>query len=185
MFVERTTSTFLTRLVSNLACVICTNGRCAWHIFWDRHFFLAELSALEKYCIFNIVHACLWSELLLHFLPDWFLIWNMSFSGRVDVRDIFFPYELSALGISLIVHISHACWWRQLLLHFLPDWFEFSMHYPRVCVCNIFFTIMFCWVMCLCYMLNNPLLPPIVKAALRGYSSPSVLVLVILFAFLR
>ena len=73
-----------------------------------RRFFL-ELSALEKYCIFNIAHACLWSELLPHFLPDRFQIWNMSSSGRVDVRDIYFPYELSALGISLIFHISHAC----------------------------------------------------------------------------
>ena len=59
-------------------------------LFVNIMFFLTELSALEKCLIFNVAHACLWSELLLHFLPDWFQTWHVSSLRRVDVRDIFF-----------------------------------------------------------------------------------------------
>ena len=66
MFVERTTSTFFIRLVSNLAGVLQKVEVC--DIFLETIiFFLAELSALGKCLIFNIAHACFWSELLLHF----------------------------------------------------------------------------------------------------------------------
>ena len=53
-------------------------------------FFLAELSALEKYFIINIAIACVWSQLLQHFLPDWFQTWHVSSVLKVDVCYIFF-----------------------------------------------------------------------------------------------
>jgi hypothetical protein len=116
-------------------------------------FFLTELSALEKCLIFNVAHACLWSELLLHFLLDWFQTWHVSSLQRVDVRDIFFEIimfflaELSALEKYFIINIAHACVWSQLLQHFLPDWFQ-TWHVSsvlRVHVRDIFFeTVLSC-----------------------------------------
>ena len=81
---------------------------CVVDIFFESiMFFLAELSALENYLIFDIVLACLWSDLHIYLLPDWFQTWHV------------------------------------------PSLYKFLQ-----------------------------LLPFIVKAALRGYSSPSVIVLV-------
>ena len=133
MFVERTTFTLSARLVSNLACVILMKCRCAWHIFCDCHVFpywvICPWYMHLWFIIWHITHACLWSELLLHFSANCFQTWHVSSVRSVCVRDIFFVSniffltELPALEKCWIFNIEHACLWSELLLHFLPDWF--------------------------------------------------------------